>query len=894
MKPARKFRFWLGGLFLRRRFNSDMEDEMRMHLELRTEKNIAAGMSPREAIDAARREFGGIEQLKERARDDRGGVWLGRLVQDMRFGVRVMRKNPVFTAVAVLSLALGIGAATAVFSLVDSILLGSLPVPNPQDLRVICWSGSDTTMMYITLTGDPVVPGQRSGGSFSKEAFSAIRKQCAAEADIFAYVPFLNATARVNVAPLSVEGLMVSGNFFSGLGVRPLLGNLSGFEGGDPDAASRVAISYRYWEREFGSDPNVIGRPLTLNGSSFTVVGVLPRDFSGVNPGRSPDLYVSLSVKSLPFPGLPQDLPDLWWVSLMGRLKPGANESQLQAALDVALKATAGKFIKTPVGYIADGRDGPVWNRAGYRSQLRLLLAVVGVVLLVACVNISGLLLARGAARQHELSMRRALGAGRGRLVRQLLTESTLISLLGGGLGVLIALWGRMAVSRLLAGSSEGLHYDTTLDVKVLGFALAVTLATVLLTGIYPALKAARVDPLNGLKDRTFVGMPRLRAGQGLVAAQVAFSLVLVAGAGLFVRTLVNLESVDPGFSLDHILSFVLDPGDSGYEGPRLNAYYEQAQRSIAAIPGVRSAAMVSNPILGGMLQSELFTVPDNPSSGKDTAATVLTVSDSFFRTLGIPLLLGREFREGDREGAAKVVVVNELFARKFLSDGASVGRTVRFGSTGWQVVGVCRDSKCCDIKQVIEPTVYFPFRQNPIGRASFILRTSVAPLVVAQQAREVATAIDPGVSLTSINTAEQMRDQNITAERMFASYCGLLAAFVLVLSSIGLYGLMAYDVARRTGEFGIRVALGATPQHIVGPILKRALAIGFLGVAVGLPLTLSVTKVIRANLYGVTSSDPGTICAAAALLIAVVLLAAWAPALRATRVAPMVALRRE
>lgn len=865
-----------------------------MHVELRTEKNIAAGLSPQEARFAALRSFGGLDQIKERARDRRSGIWMGQLAQDFRYGLRILRKNPLFTAIAVLSLALGIGAATSVFSLVDAILLGSLPVPNPQDLRVICWSGSDTRMMYITLTGDPVVPGRRAGGSFSKDVFLALRTQCAPQADIFGYSPFFGGIARARGLPIVADGLLVSGNFFSGLGVHPLVGNLLGPEDEGAGSVPRVVISYRWWKRQFALDPGAIGQQLTVNGNSYTIAGVLPQGFSGVCPGDVPDLYVSLSDKSLPMQGLPKDLPALWWVAVMGRMKPGVSTAQLQAVADVTLATQADKFITKPIAYITDGRDGPAWKSGAYLKQLQLLMAVVGVVLLVACLNIGGLLLARGAARHHEISMRKALGANRRRIVRQLLTESALISAFGGGLGILAALWGRLAVSRLLAGSPEGLHYDTTLDVKVLGFALVVTLLTVLLSGLFPALKAAKLNPQDGLWQRAGGGTPPLRAGQFLVAAQIALSLVLVTGAGLYFRTLVNLVRIEPGFAMDHLLSFAVEPGGSGYQTSRTVAYFDEIQRALSAVPGVKSTALVSNPLLGGWLQSEGFSIPDRASGGQNLGSTVLTVSETFFGTIGIPIIAGRDFRASDADGALKVIIVNESFVHGFLAGVIPIGRTIKFGDTVWQIVGVCRDSKCFDIKKGIDPTTYFPFRQRPIGRASVAIRTLVPTASVSKEVLSFATAVDPNVPVGDISTEEQLRDRNITPERMLASCCSLLAVFVMLLSSIGLFGLMAYDVARRTGEFGVRMALGATPLHIIRPILKRATVLACIGLAAGLPLTLVLTRLIRSNLYGVTSFDPGTICVAVALLLAVVLVAAWIPVRRATKIDPMVALRCE
>ncbi len=442
-------------------------------------------------------------------RDQHGGRWLAQLLQDLRQGGRILRKSPGFTAIAVLSLALGIGAGTAIFSLINAILLSSLPVPNPQELRVINWYGANemaTRRMGGMSTGGP--GGQAKWDCFSHPAFLALRQQCAAQADIFAYVPLRGITARAQREAVAAEGCLVSDNFFSGLGVRPVIGDLIGgaSERGTGDTAA--VISYSWWERQFALDPGVLGRPIVLNGHSFTIVGVLPRGFRGVRPASDEDVYVSLSAEtSLEPDWLPASTPSFWWMALMARVRPGVGDAQFQAAMDGALKGATESFEKLPPkSLVADGSGGMDGNRSDYQKNLLLLLGVVGVVLLVACANLAGLLLARGVARQHEFSVRIALGAGRGRLVRQLLTESILLSAIGGGLGTLLALWGRMVLSRLLAGSANGLHYDTALDLRVLGFAAGVSLVTALLSGLLPSLRGAdrsagRAQGSGGLRD---------------------------------------------------------------------------------------------------------------------------------------------------------------------------------------------------------------------------------------------------------------------------------------------------------------------------------------------------------------------------------------------------------
>src|ERR1700689_3136109 len=528
-----KIRRLLGGFRGRRAFERELDAELQAHIELRTEKYIRAGMEPGEARDAARRGFGGMDQLKERARDLRGDAWIGNLIQVLRFGGRLLRRNRMFTVVAVASLALGIGSATSVFFLFDAILLGSLPVPNPHDLRVICWSGSETHYNeYGSSFAEPDLKGRQVRTSFSQDAFLELRDRCGAEADIFCYTSF-GATARVRGAAAGVSGFLVSGNFFSALEVTPLLGNLLGMRDEGPGGTHDIVISHRLWEQRFGLDPNVVGQQLTLGANSFTVVGVLPAGFTGVVPGNTPDVYVSLAGAKLAMPDLPPASPDFWWLALMGRLKAHATTAQLHARLDVAIHSAAGKFITDPTTLVFDGRDGPVWDRLQYRTELWLLLGVVGVLLTVVCANVAGLLLARGAGRRHEFSVRAALGATRKRLFWQLLTESMILALFGGGVGVLSAFWGRVAISRLLAGSSGGLSFDPRLNPKVMAFALGVTVLTTVICGLFPAWSVGSGEGGHGTHEQAGLGAPRIRIGPFLVVGQLALSLLLVFAAGL-------------------------------------------------------------------------------------------------------------------------------------------------------------------------------------------------------------------------------------------------------------------------------------------------------------------------------------------------------------------------
>ena len=469
------------------------------------------------------------------------------------------------------------------------------------------------------------------------------------------------------------------------------------------------------------------------------------------------------------------------------------------------------------------------------------------------------------------------------------------MALFGGGLGVVISLWGKTALSRLLSGSPEGLRYDDSLDFRVMGFALTVSLVTGLLSGLLPALRAAETDPRDGLKERSTLGTHRLRAGRMLVSAQIALSLLLLVSAGLYVRTLVNLSRINPGFATQNLLLFKLNPGDAGYQDERATEFFARAQDLLAAIPGVRSVALTQFPLLSGGSWVSSFAIPGHPSeNGGESTAHMLTVSESFFSTLGIPVLHGRNLRASDAGNALKAVVVNEAFARKFFPGEQSVGQTLKRDGTDWQIVGVCRNIKYSDIQADIPPTVYLSFRQKATGSAYFALRTSLPPLGVATAARRIVAGLDPNIPLTDLGTQTQILDGAFSQQRLFAVLCSLLAVLAVLLSCIGLYGLIAYHVSRRIGEIGIRMALGATRGRITCPILREALTLSATGVAVGVALALVLSRLVKSRLYGVEPNDPWTILTAGLALVLVALASAWIPARRAARVNPMEALRTE
>ncbi len=821
------------------------------------------------------------------------------LLQDIRYALRQLRKSPGFTGVAILSLALGIGANTAIFSLVNGILLSSLPVPNPQQLRVLEWSGKEGR---FTVTGS--FRGD-SGNSISYPVFQSLREQCAAQADIFGYINLHEVTVRARHEAVVTQGLMVSSNFFSALGVQPYLGRIFSSQDEQDGAAYAAVISYTWWQRQFDSDPNVLGQGLQLNGQTFTVVGVLPRDFRGEHPGAETEFYVTTAAQPLLMKQFSRTSRQHWWVAMMARLRPGVADQQLQSVLNVVFAREAQADLKEPKIVVSEGRAGPLEYKEFYRKPLMLLSATVALVLLVACVNLAGLLLARAATRQHEFAVRSSIGAGRWRLIRQPLLESILITLLGSAVGIVFALWGKTVVASLLSASPDGLRYDTSIDGRVLGFTLLIALVTALLAGLLPALRAGHVSPVLGLKERGGIQAPRLRVGRILVAAQIAVSFLLLAGAGLFARTLVNFVKINPGFQMDQLVLFQLAPENAGYTEARSTELFDSMQRSLSAIPSVNSVTVSQYALLDGWMSGgQYFTVPGHavPDPGPDMglppidSAHRLAVSETFFDTMGIPLLLGRKLTEADAERAPKVVVINEAFARKYFPGENPVGQVIREkrdGST-WTIAGVCGNAKYTNIRIDTPPTAYYSFRQTPISAAYFVMRTKLPLETVIPAARKIVTTADPRLPLSKISTQVQLRNRNLREQTLFSSLCGALAFLAVLLSCVGLMGLMSYNVARRTGEIGVRMAFGATPRGISRPILREAALLAAAGLCLGTPAALVLTRCVKAQLYGVTPNDPLTLVAAGVTLIMVAMLAAWIPARRAAKVDPMVALRYE
>ncbi len=820
---------------------------------------------------------------------------------DIKYGLRMLCKSPGFTAVAVISLGLGIGAGTAIFSLLNAVILRSLPVRHPHELRVVNWMGYNTSLWNYTGSGmGKGHGGARVAGSFPYATYRDFRDRGGGFTEVFAFSQLFGCTALTPAGATPSDGLMVSGNFFAGYGAEALIGRTLLPDDDRPGAVPAAVITYRWWQRQFGRDPNALGQTVSVNQTGFQIVGVLPRHYVGPLAGDSTEFYVPMSAQPQLRSGYPLDSYNHWWVEIMARLAPGADQRQAQASLEGIFKQTLsapGSQTKMdrPAILLEDGSRGPLMSRQRFAEPIYVLLAAVGLVLLIACANLAGLLLARGAMRQHEYAIRSAVGGSGWRLIRQSLTESLILAIGGALLGLAFAAWIKAFLMATLSTYLGSFHIDARTDSRVLAFTLAVSVATALVFGFLPAIRAGKVDPLAGLKDRATQAASRLRWGRALVSLQVGLSLVLVVGAGLFVRTFANLGRVDPGFDTENLLTFRLSPGQTGYEGQRLRDFYGGLSQSLATLPGVRAASFSSLALLGGGKTCCAISIPGRPAKPDEhLQADQLVISDSFFSTVGISLLQGRALGPSDAADSAHVAVVNDRFVRTFFPHEEPVGRIFKHGSQEVEIVGVCADARYWNLREEVPPIMYMPYSQWTEGSMWFQVRSILPPLSLASAIRKAVAAVDRTIPLTDIRTQDEQISRMLTLERLFAVLCSFVASLALLLSCIGLYGLMAYHVARRTNEIGLRMALGARPRDVAWPVVRSALLMAGIGVGLGGVAAMAFVRLIKSQLYGVAPHDPVTLFCAAAILLAVAVLSAWLPARRAAKVDPMEALRCE
>jgi predicted permease len=835
---------------------------------------------------------------------------LGGFRQDLRFSFRMMRKNPGFTLIAVLTLALGIGANTALFSVVDAVLLKELPVSRPEQLVLFRWLGGQGVVRGFNgvMERDPAT-GLQTSTSISYPAFERLRDQNQTLASVFAFASLGRLNLNADGQAEMVHWQAVSGSYFTGLGVSALLGRVLTNEDDKAGAEPAAVISYRYWQRRFNSDPVVIGKVVYLSGAAFTIVGVTPREFLGTfDVGSAPNITVPIALLAHVSPGNAerQRSTSNWWLGVMGRLKPGVSAAQAQAELSAILQrhvlelpTAAGEQRVAPQIRLDSGSQGLMYARGVFSSQLAILMAIVGLVLLIACINLANLLLARAATRQKELAVRASVGASRIRLIQQLLTESMLLAVLGGALGLLFADWGKDVLLALLTANWNEFVVDLRLDRRVLGFTAVVSMLTGILFGLVPALRATRIELTPMLKENPGSGPVRSRLNKALVVAQVAMSLLLLAGAGLFVRTLRDLNQIDAGFDRENLLIFKVHPRSSGYETARLADVYRQITGRIAALPGVSAVSSSVDPLVAGAYFTPHVEIPDyTPHAGENMSVGLAWVAPDFLAAMGIPLLSGRELTSQDNQQAPKVAVVSQALAQRFFPNQNPLGRRLNIlEMREVQIVGVARDAKYGDLRGAIRPVVYLPYLQNqpgPPAEMSFTVRTVGDPITVMVAIRQAVQSIDRNMPISNVGTQNELIARMFTKERLFASLSSFFGLLALALVCIGLYGVMSYTVARRTHEIGVRMALGAQSADVLRMVLGESLLMVLTGSLIGLAAALATMRWIAGMLYVSIAIDPLTIALVTLLLLAVAALSGWLPARRAARVDPLVALRQE
>jgi predicted permease len=931
-----RFRFWLWlirliGVIVPRRLRADWRREW--EAELRHREELLAQwdrLDWRTRLDLLRRStsaFWDALWLQPKRLEDE-------MFQDLRFGARMLLKSKGFTIVAVLSLALGIGANTALFSVMDAVLIKALSVPEPERVVLFEWNAGPT----FRTNGISGTSSERA--LFRYDIFEKMRLMRAAApesplSDLFAFAPIYEGIAVAADQAEMVKGQAVSGGYYAGLRVQPILGRAITDENDKPGAAPVVVLSYQFWQDRFGADPAVIGQPLKLNRQSFTIIGVTPPSFTGaLQVGYYPAVTVPIACEPL-LRGARSRLgtanePGSWCLHLMGRLKPGATYEQARESLNGVFQATALEIMPpprsadepaqlTPKDYprlvAQSGSRGMLDDRREFSATIYGLFIVVALVLLIACANVANLLLARAALRGPEISVRLAVGAGRLRLIRQLLTESLLLATLGGAVGALFAFWGRNAIQALTDEDAGFLPngVDISLNWRVLAFTFAVSLLTGALFGLAPAWRATSQDLATAIKQgrRTTGAVSRL--SKGLIVAQVALSLLILVGAGLFIRTLYNLQRVNLGFNQENLLLFTLQPEQGGYKDERLLQFYERLFDRLDNLPGVRAATFQRTALIANDNSANTFLLPgetEMTAGGHGTSRQ--TARENYFKMMEIPLLRGRDFTEQDDQRAPYVAIVNQTFARRYFPNDDALGKRVTFtvSKREVEIVGIVADTKYTRQREEPKRLLYTPWRQEVemIGMMHFALRTTGEPAALAATARQVVRELDGNLPVTEVTTQTARSQATLGQERLYARLLTFFGGLALLLAAIGLSGVLAYSVAQRTNEIGIRMALGAQARDILRLVIGQGMKLVLLGLAVGALGGYALKRLLDSQyfasdawkrqmaeqLYGVKATDPMTFIVIASLLTLVALIACWLPARKAAQVDPLDALRHD
>ena len=881
-----KLRLRLRALFFKSKMEDELEAELQFHLEREIEENIIRGMTPEEARYAAIRSFGGVERVKEESRDERGIRLLEELWQDLRFGARLLRKNPGFTLVAIFTLALGIGANTAIFTVVDATLLRGLPYKD-SDRLVQVW---ESRRIGEIKRLDASYPDYLDWGQ-ATEVIDGISGYTGWDGSF---------TLTGRAEPERIEGARVTASFFSVLGVTPILGRAFLPDEERPQAEGTVILSYGLWQRRFGADPNIVGQRLTLDGGGYTVLGVLPRSFQFAPMGKA-QLWVPLR----PTPGQ-LNRRYMHWLDVIARLKPGVSMAQAQARMNEIGARIERENLDSHTG--AGLTLVPLHEQivGSLSSLLLVLLVAVGFVLLIACANVANLLLLRAAARRQEIGIRLALGATRGRLARQLLSESLLLALVGGVLGLASAAWGvKLLLAAIPTAQLDSMPYlqGLTLDSRVFCFTGALSLLTGIVFGVAPAWQSAKFGLRNALKDsgRGAAGPARHRLRSLLVVTEIALALALLVGAGLLNKSALRLLDVKLGFQPERLLTMRLELPSSRYAtDERARAFHQQLLPRVAALPGVVGVASVNwLPLHGG--PGDLLRVEGKqpPPPGEAPKTTTHVVSSDYFRTMGITLLKGRSFTDDDNQAVPKALVINSALAKKLFGQEEPIGRRIIFEGgepKPVEVVGVVDDERVGELDEEAVAVAYRPYLQEPWTKLNLVIRTAGDSDNVVNAVRGEVQALDPNLALYSVATMKQLIDERpaIFLRRYPALLLSLFAVLALILAAVGVYGVISYSVNERTHEIGIRMALGAERRDVLKLIVGQGMALTLCGVSGGLITALALTRLMRSLLFDVNATDPQTFITVSALITVAALLACYFPARRATKVDPMAALRRE
>ncbi|HYL62229.1 MAG TPA: ABC transporter permease [Candidatus Methylomirabilis sp.] len=926
MTHWKRLRSSLNSTLRRLRMESQLESELFFHIEARTEDLVRSGVPREEATRRAKMEFGAVERAKEECREARGLNALDGCSQDLRFGLRMLRKSPGFSAVAILTLTLGIGANTAIFSLLDQVLLRSLPVKNPQQLVLLDMQGR----YYGNSSSGPSVISYPMYRDFQdhNEAFSGM----------FCFRHFQGSLSSGGQAE-RIHGELVSGTYFNVLGVNAALGRT--FTPDDdriPNGEPLVVLSYSFWKQRFGGDPGILGKALLLNNHKLTVIGVAQPGFGGMEFDRPVSVFVPVMMQE-GFLGQ-RDILALVdrrtkWIRAIGRLKPGITREQASASLQPLMHSVLEMEVREP-GFshasaydreqylkcwmnLVPGSAGFSYIRDDLRAPLWVLMALTGFVLLIACANLANFLLFRSTGRRKEIAVRLAIGASRSRIVRQLFVESSMLCWLGGFAGLALAFWADQALLVLYFPDAVSLGVSTAPDLRVLLFTLAVTCLTGVAFGLAPALQSTKPDLIGVLKDEAgaVVRGARRHGRRALVMVQVAVSLVLLVGAGVFLRTLANLRSVGPGFPVQRLIGFELNPWLNGYTLEQSKAFYQRLTEDLRTIPGVQSVGLATVRILDGDGWGAGLTVEGYlpPPAGGPVEASMNKISPNYFATLGVSVVAGRDFTESDSrpfephvdlEEASPVAIINESFARHYFAGRDPLGRHIGFGGdpgtkTNMEVIGVVKDMKYTDLRENIPDQVFLPYLAagfNGQAGMTVYLRTAGDPAPVMRAAREKVHELDANISVADMRTTEEEISESLSTERMVASLSSVFGFLATLLATIGLYGVMSYAVARRTREIGIRVVLGASSASVLRMVMREVFLLVGAGLAAGIPAAIAAARLgshwISSILFRVHAADAVTMAVAASLMAAVATLAGLLPARRASRVDPIVALRYE